>query len=112
MTDWTFTEVDRRISKELSDFLPERIFDAHAHLYRLADLNSSAQFLNDRPGDVSIDTWRERLGRQLGEHRLQGALFIPFPTAGCAIEKVNEFTVSQVSVNMESRGLIAVSPDM
>ncbi len=35
--DWVFNELDRNISDELQDFLPEQIFDCHAHLWQLTD---------------------------------------------------------------------------
>jgi len=42
--NWTFTEIDRKIAKEMADFLPERIFDSHAHIWRVADWKDVSVF--------------------------------------------------------------------
>lgn len=39
--DWIFNEYDRKIRSQLSEFLPEKIIDVRAHLYRISDLNMS-----------------------------------------------------------------------
>jgi len=31
MTNWAFTETDQAVARDLRNFLPERMFDAHAH---------------------------------------------------------------------------------
>ncbi len=41
--NWTFNDLDRRIAAELQDFLPDEVFDIHAHLYRLADIEDVKQ---------------------------------------------------------------------
>lgn len=111
MADWAFSGVDERVAMELAEFLPERIFDAHAHIYRLSDLHSTDRFFIDGPKLVCLDAWRERVGRQVDERRLRGGLFVPMPTAHCEIGTINSFVVEQLAGAPESRGLIAVSPD-
>jgi len=35
--NWTFTETDRELLEKIQDFIPEKVFDAHAHLWQLKD---------------------------------------------------------------------------
>ena len=38
MPGWTYTELDQKTTDELQTFVPDRAFDMHAHIYRVADL--------------------------------------------------------------------------
>lgn len=37
--NWTYNKYDENVISELQGFLPDKIFDMHAHIYRVADLN-------------------------------------------------------------------------
>ena len=56
--NWRFTDLDEQVAQEFQDFLPERVFDAHAHVYRVADLNleGSSLFLEGPPEVMVIFT--------------------------------------------------------
>jgi len=110
--NWTFTDLDGQVAQELQDFLPERIFDAHAHVYRLADLNMEGEGLfGEGPPEVGISTWREYGARIFGEARLQGGLFLATPSANCDPERVNAYLLAQLEAEPGSRGSILVTPD-
>ena len=108
--NWTFTEIDRKIAEEIADFLPERIFDSHAHIWRVADWkNSPTGVFTEGPREITIDVWREHVGRQMGEARLVGGFFLGVPM--CDIDRMNDFLVEQLADVSESRGAICISPD-
>ncbi|MCE5251715.1 aminotransferase class III-fold pyridoxal phosphate-dependent enzyme, partial [bacterium] len=106
---WPFNELDRAVAGEISSFLPDRIFDSHAHLWRVADWEApKPNIFTDGPDEVTIDVWRACIGRQVGESRLVGGLFIAVPM--CAIDPANGFLADQLENEPGSRGLICVSP--
>lgn len=111
--DWLFNENDRKIASQLSEFLPEKIIDVHAHLYRVPDLNiSQTGILSKGPTEVSYDVWKNKLTEILGGKTLIGGLFFPFPTAKCDLKSVNHYLMSQITDKARSRGLVMVAPDM
>lgn len=107
--NWDYTKTDRELSKELQKFIPEKVFDAHAHLYRVKDLPSPGEYLKQGPDEATVALWRRRLEKQVGSGRLAGGLFIPMPHG--AYDKVNDFLVSQVNKVQGSKGLIVIGPD-
>ncbi len=110
--NWTFTDLDKQAAQELQGFLPERIFDAHAHVYRVNDLNvEGAGLFGEGPPEVGIGTWREYGARIFGESRLEGGLFLATPTANCDPERVNAYLLAQLDTDPGSRGSILVTPD-
>ena len=36
---YTFNDLDQQSRQELQSFIPDQIFDAHAHIWRVSDLN-------------------------------------------------------------------------
>jgi glutamate-1-semialdehyde 2,1-aminomutase len=107
--NWIFTELDRKIAGEIASFLPKRIFDGHAHIWRIADWEGPQQSVfTEGPAEVTVDVWREHVGRQVGEKRLNGGLFIGVPM--CSVDSMNEFLVEQLGDRPESRGLICITP--
>ena len=41
--NWGFTDSDARLAKEIQQSLPGRVFDFHAHIYRVNDERESSQ---------------------------------------------------------------------
>ncbi|MAT15532.1 MAG: hypothetical protein CMJ46_09725 [Planctomyces sp.] len=101
-------EVDYEFyDREISDFLPDRIYDAHTHLYH-ADHYAYAG--GNLPGEVGFDDYRELLdvlhpGRELS------ALFIPFPCAKEKAGSANEWIAKEQVKDKESRGLFFFHAD-
>jgi len=95
LENWTYTAADQKLSKELQKFILERVFDIHAHLYCVKDLNiSRSNSLRQGPAEVTVAVWRRRLEKQVGPGRLAGGLFIPMPHG--AYDKANDFLVLQL----------------
>jgi glutamate-1-semialdehyde 2,1-aminomutase len=111
--NWTFADVDRMLAAELQSFLPQRIFDVHAHLYRAEWANiPSPNLLTEGPGGADVATWRQHLALQVGDGRLAGGLFMPYPILRPEhIDDENRWLLGQVAAEAASRGLIVVAPD-
>jgi glutamate-1-semialdehyde 2,1-aminomutase len=115
------TDLDRRIwEEELDDFVPQRVFDAHTHIYRWAfDLNPDkasgpygALFAALGPTFAEA-TWEAANacdallmpGREV--HRLA----FPFPFQHpCDFEGSNAFLANQMRQDPQSAGLMLVHP--
>lgn len=109
--NWSFTEYDADLAKQIQTSLPKKMFDFHAHIYRVEDMNVTApHFVLEGPCVASIDEWRKHIGRQVGVERLCGGLFMPNVSPECDIAKSNEFVFEQLKSNPGSRGLILVAP--
>ncbi len=80
--NWEFYATDEAIAEDLRGFIPPRVFDVHAHLYRVADLALEPEsFLGRGPAEVTVEQWQKRVGRQMPGADLSGGLFIPDPLA-------------------------------
>ena len=73
-----FTDGDRRLLERLQPFLPDRIFDAHAHIYRREFLPENGG-LFQRLGTTDVRRLREEKRRIYGD-RAFGALLLPMPS--------------------------------
>lgn len=110
--NWTFNEIDLRISEELQSFLPDKIFDIHNHIYRVSDLHpSGASLWTEGPQEVSIQVWKEDLGKFMGTSRLVGGLFFPVPMLSADLDRGNDYLIEQLHKHPDSRGLLMTTPD-
>jgi glutamate-1-semialdehyde 2,1-aminomutase len=110
--NWSFTDSDAKLAGELQQRLPPKMFDFHAHIYRVEDMNvNPPNFVLDGPRVAPIDAWKKHIGRQVGEGRLRGGLFMPNVSPTCDIAKSNAFLFEQLKCHPESRGLILVTPN-
>lgn len=110
---WLYNEYDKKATEQLTGFLPPRIFDIHAHIYRVTDLNLSGNSIfNNGPSNVSIDVWSSQLTKFLGEDKLKGGLFFPTPASNLNLKNANNYLLSQIKESTLSKGLVMVSPDM
>jgi glutamate-1-semialdehyde 2,1-aminomutase len=110
---WTYNETDKKVVAQLSEFLPDRIFDIHAHIYRNSDLNSlEASGEKNGHAEFSVDVWKTHVTDFLNGVTPEGGLFFPFPTPKLDIEGANNYLLSQIKEEKLSRGLVVVSPDM
>lgn len=98
----------RTFLEDLSSFLPEQIFDAHAHVFNTGNYNPPlSAFLSECPEITGIHLWQQCMESVFGVKPKRG-LFMPYPVAGCDIEKVNGFLIDQLNSFPESRGLLMV----
>ncbi|WP_158560774.1 aminotransferase class III-fold pyridoxal phosphate-dependent enzyme [Paenibacillus contaminans] len=107
---FTFTEKDLQIREQLEGFVPGRIFDAHAHIWRVRDLNYSGESIwTEGGGEMSADRWRASVEQLLGR-RVQGGLLFPAPFKSCDLDGANRYLIEQLAGETNSRGLILIAP--
>lgn len=78
MSAWTFTEADRAfVALHVEPYLPDRIFDAHAHLFSQKHYpeGNVPAFLKNAPIDLGLDVYREAMEMLHPNGRTQGGLF-------------------------------------
>ncbi len=113
---WKFNETDKKIAVELQDFIPQRVFDAHAHLWRVADLGSTSGAFSDGPSEVTFEVWQEHMRKFFPKVDLVGGIFMPLlhpigddPLRG--LDVVNDFLVEQLKKSAHSRGHLQIAPE-
>ncbi len=112
ITNWTFEAVDQELLLSLQDFLPDKAFDIHAHLYRLADLGEQAALYTQGPAQASVEIWRSHVEKIIGPSRLKGGLFVPPPpSAAHYIQQANTYVLDQLKKHPGSKGLVLIAPD-
>ena len=80
MQDWKFSSYSKETAAELSSFLPDDIFDAHAHPGEKAMCDTDRiTILKELPDDIGVRAWREFTSLITGEKRLRGGLFFALP---------------------------------
>ena len=91
--------------RELASFVPDKVFDAHCHLW-----HPDHQVINipDVPRIVGIQEYRSMMARLCPGRRIEG-LFIPWPSEKTMI--ANEFTSQEIRAEPASRGSFFVKPD-
>src|SRR5699024_5076582 len=111
MDNWYLNKNDLAKIEEIRSFVPLKVFDIHAHIYRTQDLNvpDDNYFLSNAK-EISIDKWTEFQGNIFSEERLHGGLFFPVPTAKVNREEANRYLIDQVNEHNGVRGLILVHP--
>jgi len=60
LQDWVMTDYDHEIFlRELASFIPQKIFDAHAHLYRKSDFpcDQLPDFVKNGPDELGTDSF-------------------------------------------------------
>jgi len=111
-SNWTFTETDKQLVDELGGMVPPEVFDAHAHIYRKADLNITGDnFWNEGPDRVDIGVWEREMKKIFPDSKLQGGLFLSTPAPDCDIRRMNSFLITELESHRGSRGLLQFSMD-
>jgi amidohydrolase family protein len=117
---FNLTDVDRRIwQEELDEFVPERVFDVHTHVYRWdfnTDPASEVGPLYDQIGrPYPVSDWQQldRCDAALMPARQLSRLSFGFPfPKGCDFEAANRFAARQVADDPASAALMLVHPTM
>ncbi len=115
--NWTFDDNDKWVASQIQRRMPERIFDAHAHLGRWSDKTGEPTGIwADGPSELSISEWRSRLAQQVGKKRLEGGLLIPSPNnikkEKEALGRANSYVFDQIAGDRQLKGLALVGPMM
>ena len=114
MPDWIATEFDRELfDRELNSFVPDRLFDAHAHLYR-ADHFPPGQvpkLVASGPPIARFEEFDRRMEEITPGRKTEG-LFFPFPSAHVDVAAENEFLFEELAHRPRSRGQMLIPPQM
>ncbi len=103
-------EVDHEFfRREIDSFLPDRIFDAHTHLWRS---ECAAWVVPGGPSNVGHGEYVD-LMKDLHADRPTNGLFIPFTTSLDADKRMmaNEWVGEQAALDPNNRGLFFIHPD-
>lgn len=120
MYDFTPNDLDQRIwVEELEDFVPDRVFDVHTHIYRWAfNLNRDKE---TGPYAPSIGRYFPEVTTKLADEidaallpgRQVERLAFPFPFAGqCDFEASNIYVAAEAARSTDSAALMLVHPGM
>lgn len=108
---FTFERVDNELAAAAAAWTPARVFDAHAHLYRIEDLHADADaFFHLGPDPAGFSAWNAAMARHLPAANERAGLFFPFPTPQCDREAANHWILEETAQSPESRCLLLASP--
>lgn len=113
MTDWRPNDLDQEIfARELQSFVPNRIFDFHAHLYEKTHLGGSLSTLcASGPPSVGMGVYKSRIRDILPRCEVHG-LFFAYPAKDIDFDMANSFVCHETKHDSESRCLMLVHPEM
>ena len=103
---WLHEEDRQFFERELESFVPDRVFDSHAHLYHPDHYKAEAKNL---PPIVGYDEFRQ-LSDCLHPGRAASGLFLPWPVDSNA-KLANEWISTQRAADPLSRGLFCLRPE-
>jgi len=80
-TTWEHREEDREFfERELQSFVPDRIYDMHAHLWRARDWEGQAPpMVQVAPAEITMEVYKTCMSWLLPGREVHGVHF-PFPT--------------------------------
>ncbi|HVJ68216.1 MAG TPA: amidohydrolase family protein [Caulifigura sp.] len=100
------------VVNSLRSFVPADVIDAHAHLLRRIDANSTVRgWLPEEQHDYGIDAYRRGVAQWMGDRTPQAGLFFALPVKEIDFPAANEFVRQEVQNSPGSRGLMVISPD-
>src|SRR6476619_4941992 len=98
MAAWTFTDADQEfVARHVAPFLPDKIFDAHAHLFCHAHYapGTLPAHLQGTPAVMGLDVYREYMNWVHPDQRTQGGLFFGLVFTGDR-DGNNDFVAQEV----------------
>ncbi|MBV7333318.1 amidohydrolase [Chloroflexi bacterium TSY] len=117
MTAWHFAEPDREfVERHIEPYLPDRIFDAHAHLFCHAHYTPETMPSNlvDTPPEIGLDVYHELIEWIHPKGRTLGGLFFGLAFLGERIDN-NDFVAQEVNQSpsdFAAYGQMIIDPGM
>ena len=106
---WELRDYDQEFfHKELETFVPDQIFDAHAHLYELSHWKTPNN-LGRGPQKATLDVFLEEI-QWITPGRETHGLFFGGGLYEATYKSSNEFLAAQIAKDSRSRGQLIVSP--
>ena len=113
MSDFIFNKEDLALLERLQDFIPAKVFDAHAHIHNVEHIEDNPRSLCIRHGTATAQCFLEEQKALYGD-RVVKALLIPFPTANFKTpgipEKANQWMLEQIKTAPECVAEVFVKP--
>jgi glutamate-1-semialdehyde 2,1-aminomutase len=111
------TEADRALfDRELDSFVPDVVYDAHAHLWARAHVPATMgeTFLAIEEPVVDLAAYRRRMAELLPQRTIGGGLCLPGAVAatGELLRAENELVSREVSADPGCRGAMLITPQM
>lgn len=117
MAAWIHNQADQdMIARDLKNFLPDRIFDAHAHLVHFDHFapNPVPAYLQGNPEAIGIETYRKQIEWLHPNNRTVGGLFFGIAFNGDRHGN-NDFIASEVvqaqQQGFNALGQMIIAPD-
>lgn len=118
MTAWTYTDADREfVARHIEPYLPDKIFDAHAHLFRHSHYpaGSLPEHLNGTPTEIGLAVYREQMERLHPHGRTVGGLFFGLAFQGDRTGN-DDFVAAEVKAGQaggfNALGQMLIAPEM
>lgn len=114
MARWSLTDADREfIARDIEPFLPDRIFDAHAHLFCHAHFDPLPAGYRDMPLRLDLASYYNFIEWVHPGGRTRGGLFFGLAFTGDR-ERNNRFVAAEVrqSLRESDFGQMIIAPDM
>jgi glutamate-1-semialdehyde 2,1-aminomutase len=115
---WYFTDADRDfLARYVEPYLPNRIFDAHAHLFSQNHYSAGSvpAHLQGAPVDIGIDSYREYIEWLHPNGRTKGGLFFGLAFQGDRAAN-DQFVMDEVrkgqAEGFAARGQMLIAPEM
>lgn len=112
MKDWIVTDRDRELfARDLEHFVPEKVFDAHAHWYRADHFSPGGMppLVQAGPPQIDSEAYDAAIDQLLPGRRVEG-LFFPFPHAQLDVDAANAFLHQQITRRPGSRAQMLITP--
>ena len=114
MARWTLTQADREfIARDIERFLPDRIFDAHAHLFCHEHFDALPAGYRDMPSRLGLAGYYHFIDWIHPGGRTRGGLFFGLAFTGHR-ERNNQFVAAEVRDSPRDRDFaqMIIAPDM
>ncbi|RIK42098.1 MAG: hypothetical protein DCC55_09770 [Chloroflexi bacterium] len=118
MAAWEFTEADREfVAREVEPFLPDKVFDAHAHLFCHAHYapGTLPANLEGTPAEIGLGVYRDYCEWIHPGGRTVGGLFFGLAFTGDRVAN-NAFVAQEIKQGQASgfaaHGQLIIAPDM
>ena len=114
MPNGTLTDADYAlIAREVETFLPDRIFDAHAHLFCQEQLEANSPAYQFLPARIGLAAYYDCIQQIHPNERTIGGLFFGLAFNGDRVQN-NAFVAGEIAgpLGGSARAQMIVSPDM
>ena len=118
MASWQFTDADREfLARAVVPSLPDKIFDAHAHLFRQDHYapGKMPAYLEELPSAIGLDVFRDYIEWLHPDQRTVGGLFFGLAFEGDRVGN-NDYVAAEcakgIDAGFHALGQMLIAPEM